>query len=249
MKALAVIGYHHTGKTSMVLALVKALSARGLRVATIKDIHSEKYRADTEGKNSALHIAAGSVQTFARGLYDSAMIYPKPLSLQEILPHIEADFLLIEGMKDAAVPKIVCAANTAELDELLDDSAIAIGGLISEEMKHYKGLDIYNAERDSERICQVVLDKSFRILPMALPECCSRCGSSCYQMAKDIVQGRRSRDECVMDSSSSITLEVGGKQVSIVPFVQDILQDTILAVLKNLKDTDISQEIKIHIRP
>ncbi|MCB5271743.1 MAG: molybdopterin-guanine dinucleotide biosynthesis protein B [Candidatus Cloacimonetes bacterium] len=249
MKAIAVIGYHHTGKTSMVVALVKALSARGLRVATIKDIHSEKYRADTEGKNTALHIAAGSVQTFARGLYDSAMIYPRPLSLQEILPHIEADFLIVEGMKDSALPKIVCAANTAELDELVDDSTIAIGGLISEDLKHYDGLDIFNAQRNAERICQLVLDKSFRILPMALPECCSRCGSSCYQMAQDIVQGRRSRDECVMDASQSITLEVAGQQVSIVPFVQDILQDTIMAVLGNLKDTDISKEIKIHIRP
>lgn len=249
MKAIAVVGYHRTGKTTMVVALVKALTARGLRVATIKDIHSEKYRVDTEGKNTALHIDAGSVQTFARGLYDSAMIYPRPLSLQEILPHIEADFLVVEGMKDAALPKVVCAANTAELDELLDDSAIAIGGLISEEMKHYRGLDIYNAERDSERICQLVMDKSFPILPMALPECCSRCGSTCVQMAQDIVQGRRTRDECVMDSSPSITLEVAGQEVSIVPFVQDILQDTILAVLKNLKDTDISKEIKIQIRP
>ncbi len=249
MRAIAVVGYHHTGKTSMVVALVKALSARGLRVATIKDIHSEKYRADTEGKNTALHIAAGSVQTFARGLYDSAMIYPRALSLAEILPHIEADFLVVEGMKDAALPKIVCAANTAELDELIDDSTIAIGGIISDELKHYSGLDIFNAERDSERICQLVLDKTFRILPMAEPECCSRCGSTCFQMAKDIVQGRRSRDECVMDSSSSITLEVAGQEVSIVPFVQDILQDTILAVLGNLKDTDTSREIKIHIRP
>ncbi len=249
MRAIAVVGYHHTGKTSMVVALVKALSVRGLKVATIKDIHSEKYRADTEGKNTALHIAAGSVQTFARGLYDSAMIYPRPLSLQEILPHIEADFLVVEGMKDAALPKIVCAANTAELDELIDDSTIALGGVISDELKQYAGLEIFNAQRDSERICQLVLDKSFRILPMALPECCSRCGSSCFQMAQDIVQGRRTRDECVLDSNPSITLEVAGQEVSIVPFVQDILQDTILAVLKNLKDTDISQEIKIHIRP
>lgn len=249
MKAIAVVGYHHTGKTSIVTSLVKALTARGLKVATIKDIHSEKYRADTEGKNTALHIAAGSVQTFARGLYDSAMIYPRPLSLQEILPHIEADFLVVEGMKDAALPKIVCAVDTDQLDELVDDTTLAIGGVISDELKQYKDLDIFHFERDSERICQLVLDKSFRILPMAEPECCSRCGSSCFQMAGDIVQGRRSRDECVMDSSQSITLEVAGQEVSIVPFVQDILQDTILAVLKNLKDTDISKEIKIHIRP
>lgn len=249
MKSIAVIGYHHTGKTSIVVALLKALSAKGLRVATIKDIHSDKYRADTSGKNSALHIAAGSTQTFARGLYDSAMIYPKALSLLEILPLVNADFLIIEGMKDAAVPKIVCAANTAELDELLDDSAIAIAGVISDELKQYQGLDAFNAERDIESLCDLVLKKSFRTLPMADPECCSRCGSSCYQMAMDVVQGRRNRQECVMDSEQNLVLEVGGREISIVPFVQDILRDSILAVLKNLRDTDLSQEIRIQIKP
>jgi len=249
MKALAVIGYHHTGKTSVVTALVESLTAKGLRVATIKDIHSEKYRADTQGKNSALHIAAGSVQTFARGLFDSAMIYPKPLSLEEILPKMDADFLIVEGMKDAALPKIVCAAQIAELDELIDDSTIACAGVISDAVRSHSKLRIYNAQRDIEELSSLVLDKVFEVLPMADPECCSRCGSTCKQMAMDIVQGRRRRDECVMDSQHSITLEVGGRQIAIVPFVQDILKDTILAVLKNLKDTDISKDIRIHIRP
>jgi len=249
VKALAVIGYHHTGKTSVVTALVEALTARGLRVATIKDIHSEKFRADTEGKNSALHIAAGSVQTFARGLFDSAMIYPKPLSLEEILPKMDADFLIVEGMKDSALPKIVCAAQTAELDELVDDSTIACAGVISDTISSYHSLRVYSARRDIGELASLVSDKVFEVLPMADPECCSRCGSTCKQLAMDIVQGRRRRDECVMDSEHTITLEVGGRQIAIVPFVQDILKDTILAVLKNLKDTDISKDIHIHIRP
>jgi molybdopterin-guanine dinucleotide biosynthesis adapter protein len=248
VKALGVIGYHHSGKTTLVVALVKALTARGLRVATIKDIHNEQYRVDTEGKNTALHIAAGSVQTFARGLHDSAMIYPTPLALNRILPHIDADFLIIEGMKDAAVPKIVCATNPQDLDELSDDTAIAISGVISDELSTYQALDVFSAERDIEKLVELLLAKCFKLLPMADPECCGRCGSTCYQMACDIVQGRRKRDECVLDSGNGLSLEVDGREVSIVPFVQDVLRDTILGVLKNLRDTDISKEIRIRFR-
>ncbi|HQB97633.1 MAG TPA: molybdopterin-guanine dinucleotide biosynthesis protein MobB, partial [Candidatus Cloacimonadota bacterium] len=109
MKAIAVIGYHHTGKTTTVVNIVRRLSELGYRVATIKDIHSEKFRADTPGKNSALHIEAGSNQTVARGLYDTSLIFPRTLALNEIVPHLSADFLVIESMKDAPVPKIVCA--------------------------------------------------------------------------------------------------------------------------------------------
>lgn len=248
MNALGVVGYHHSGKTSIVTALIKALSERSLRLASIKDIHSEKYRADTPGKNSALHIEAGSLQTFARGLQDTALIFPTQLALGEMIPHLTADFLIIEGMKDAAVPKIVCAASTSELDELLDDSTIAIGGLISEQLQSYQGIRIFNFQRDIDDLVSQVLTKTFPILPMSDPECCSRCGSNCVQMAKDIVQGRRKREDCILDSQKRIVLEVAGKEISIVPFVQDILRDSILAILKNLKDTDTERDIHIHIK-
>lgn len=249
MKAIAVIGYHHTGKTTTVMSIVQALKDKGYKVATIKDIHSEKYRADTAGKNSALHIEAGSSQTVAKGLYDTAIIYPRSLPLNEILPHISADYLVIEGMKDAAVPKLVCAANTGQLDELIDDTCIGICGLIANTDYSHPSLPVFRLPQDAAALCERVIATSFEILPIPEEECCSRCGSSCYEMAKAIVQGRKSRSDCVLDGENSIVLKVDGKQVVIVPFVQDILQDTIMAVLKNLKDTDISKEIEIQIRP
>jgi molybdopterin-guanine dinucleotide biosynthesis adapter protein len=247
MKALAVIGYHHTGKTTTVVEVVKALTAKGLRVATIKDIHSEQFRADTPGKNSALHIAAGSIQTCARGLQDTAIIYPRQLSLSQILPHIDADFLIIEGMKDAAVPKIVCASKSSELDELIDDTCIGISGLIAKENYQHPSLPVFALPEDQELLCKMVLAASFEILPMADPECCSRCGDSCFELAGDIVQGRRSRSDCVLDGHKRLILKVGGKEVVIVPFVQDILCDTISAIINNLRDIEQGKDIEIRI--
>ena len=68
MKAIGVVGYHHTGKTTLATLLISALSGKGFEVASIKDIHSEKYRADKEGSNSWKHAQAGANQVFARGL-------------------------------------------------------------------------------------------------------------------------------------------------------------------------------------
>ena len=55
MKAIGVVGYHHTGKTTLATLLISAFSGKGFEVASIKDIHSEKYRADKEGSNSWKH--------------------------------------------------------------------------------------------------------------------------------------------------------------------------------------------------
>ncbi|MCB5262321.1 MAG: molybdopterin-guanine dinucleotide biosynthesis protein B [Candidatus Cloacimonetes bacterium] len=251
MKAIAVIGYHHTGKTTTVMSIVQALTAKGYKVATIKDIHSDKYRADTAGKNSALHVEAGSIQTVAKGLYDTAIIYPKPLPLNEILPHIVADYLIIEGMKDAPVPKLVCAESTDQLDELIDDTCIGICGLIANTPYTHPSLPVFRLPQGASALCERVLSTSFEILPASDPECCSRCGGTCYEMAAAIVQGRKSRSDCVLDGKNSLILKVGGKEVVIVPFVQDILRDNILAVLNNLRDIEPGKdiEIKLHIQP
>ncbi|MCK9557134.1 MAG: molybdopterin-guanine dinucleotide biosynthesis protein B [Candidatus Cloacimonetes bacterium] len=248
MKAIAVIGYHHTGKTSTVVNLVRELCSRGHTVATIKDIHSEKFRADTPGKNSALHIKAGSKLTVARGIYDTALIFPRSLPLNEIMPHIAADFLVIEGMKAAPMAKIVCADSEAQLTELIDDTCIGISDIITNsDFKHDK-LDVFRIPQDVSALCDTVLAHSFEILPAADPECCQRCGGTCLQMAGDIVQGRRKRSECVLDGTSRISLKVGGKDVLIVPFVQDILKDSIMAIVNNLRDIAPNQEIQINIR-
>lgn len=249
MKAIAVIGYHHTGKTTTVVNIVRRLSELGYRVATIKDIHSEKFRADTPGKNSALHIDAGSKQTVARGLYDTSLIFPRTLALSEIVPHLSADFLVIEGMKDAPVPKIVCAKETKDMEGLLDDTTIGISGIIANSGYKNDTLPIYPIPEETNALCEMILARSFELLPAADPDCCSRCGTSCLQMAADILQGKARREDCVLDGSPKITLTADGKEVQIVPFVQDILKDSILAILKNLRDIPDNARIEINILP
>jgi molybdopterin-guanine dinucleotide biosynthesis protein B len=188
MKALGIIGYHHNGKTTLVTALVKALRDRGFTVSTIKDIHNQEYRADQAGTNTWKHAQAGAQSVFAQGLHDAALLFPEPLKLQDILKLQKTDYLIIEGMKDAAVPKIVCAESEEQLAELVDDTVIGISGIISNHSVSYKNLKVYCLSQDMDVLIQDVMAKSFTVLPHPDPECCSACGTDCYTLARDIVQ-------------------------------------------------------------
>ncbi|MBW6513391.1 MAG: molybdopterin-guanine dinucleotide biosynthesis protein MobB [Candidatus Syntrophosphaera sp.] len=248
MKALGIIGYHHTGKTTLATQLISALSGQGFKVASIKDIHNENYHADSEGSNSWKHARAGATQVFARGLHDAALILTPAPELTNMLALLQADWLVIEGLKSAAVPKIICADTTEQVDELIDDTVFALSGRISDQMDSYRGLPVFCLQRSAPQLLEAILQKSFAILPQSDPACCSACGRSCWQLAADIVQGRATRDDCVLDGQNSLVLEVGGKQATIVPFVQNLLRDCVLAFVDNLKGIDSRGDISIQIK-
>ncbi len=248
MKAIGIVGYHHTGKTTLAAALISALAQRGFQVASIKDIHNQDYRADKEGSNSWRHAQAGAGQVFARGLRDAALILTPPPDLPRMLGLLSADWLVIEGFKDAAVPKVVCADAAAQADELIDDSVIALCGRISAQFSSHRGLPVFDLGGDLSGLIALVLSTAFDILPQSDPDCCSACGKTCLQMAGDIVQGRSSRSDCVLDHQNSLELSLGGQPLTIVPFVQNLLRDIILAFAANLKGIDSSKDIDIKIR-
>jgi len=51
-----------------------------------------------------------------------------------------------------------------------------------------------------------------------------------------------------LDQQNSIRVLVGGKPLVLVPFVQKLLQDTVLAFMSNLKNVDPTQPIHIEIK-
>ncbi|MFO7659707.1 MAG: molybdopterin-guanine dinucleotide biosynthesis protein B [Candidatus Cloacimonadaceae bacterium] len=247
MKAFAVIGYHHSGKTTVVTSLVKALTEKGYKVATIKDIHNEDYRVDTEGKNTWQHIQAGAVMTFARGLHDSALIFPQPLSLKEMTALIQCDYLIIEGMKSAPVPKILCAESAEQLEELYDDTVFAVSGKLANGKTEWQEPPLLDVATDLDKLTDLVEKKVFDLLPDSDPDCCSACGLNCYEMVKAILKGERLRTDCKTDSAQQVSLAIDGKPVVIVPFVQNLLKDVLLGFISNLKDINPQGNIKIEI--
>lgn len=247
MKAIGIIGYHHSGKTTLATALISALCARGFKVSSLKDIHNAAYRADSENSNSWKHAQAGASRVLARGTVDSALVITPSPSLSEALPLLTADWLVIEGLKTAAVPKLVCADNEQHLEELVDDTCIGISGRIADKLETWRGLPVFCLQKHMDYLMQTVLERCFPILPQSDPECCSACGKNCHAMASDILQRRARREDCVQDSAKDLRLFVGSQEIVIVPFVQKLLRDNIVAFVNNLKGIDPDAPIKIEI--
>lgn len=112
MRVVSVVGYKGVGKTTLVEALVPALSDHG-RVATVKSIHHD-VTIDAPGTDTQRHREAGAEtvvgvapsMTFevrSRGKRDD-------VSLRNLLERLEDDgydFVVVEGFKDRDLASIV----------------------------------------------------------------------------------------------------------------------------------------------
>lgn len=235
MKVFSVVGYTKSGKTSTVIELVKELKLRGYKVATIKDIHYEKFTMETENSDSWLHWKASKDVVFARGLNETYQIWHRQLALEEMLKHLNADYVIVEGMKKFPMPKIVCATSEKELEKLVDGTVFAISGIYANNHNKYGNLKSFHSINQIKELTDLVMEKVFDVLPYAQNGCCDACGLSCEEMVTEILAGNKSRDDCMVDRKQNLLLKINGKEIKIVPFVQNTFKDVILGFVKNLK--------------
>ena len=154
------VGHSGSGKTTLIEKLLRELSGRGLRVATIKHAH-HKVVLDTPGKDSWRYKQAGAaismlVTSNELQLVADAVDRREPAQLaQRFLG--EADLVLAEGFSHAAGVKIeVLRRECSTVPRCsIEDGLIAIVTDIGEvypQLPHY-GLD------DIAGIVQFMLDK------------------------------------------------------------------------------------------
>ena len=103
-----VYGTSDSGKTTLVERLLRELTTKGLRVATVKRSRIEALSLDHEGKDTHRHICAGSVATAATSQTDSAMFVPEPLDNDRLINMVmasgEVDLVIVEGLGDDVLP-------------------------------------------------------------------------------------------------------------------------------------------------
>ncbi len=235
MKAVSVCGYHHTGKTTVCESLISGLSKRGFSVSSIKNIHNENFTMEKPGSNSDRHYLAGAEPVFARGFNETALVWRKQLEFYEMLSHLETDWLIVEGMRELALPRIICGSTDKDLGDFMDPTVFAISGKFADVHDNYNGIPVIGAVNNSEQLVDLVLKKSFALLPQVDAECCSHCGMSCHEFAGAVLRGERSRSECVTENLGKVRVWIDEQEMKLVPFVQNIMHDSIEALLKNLK--------------
>lgn len=110
MKVFGIAGFKNSGKTTLVVELVRELTARGLRVATVKHAH-HNFDIDHPGKDSYQHREAGAAEVIVasakRWAHIRELDEPDEPSLDELLGHFgDVDVVLVEGYKHGNHPKL-----------------------------------------------------------------------------------------------------------------------------------------------
>ena len=105
-----VAGYKNSGKTALIVDLVRDLVARGWRVGTIKHAHHD-FDIDHPGKDSFLHRAAGATEVVVASTRRVAHIRELAASdepsLDELVQQMrDVDLVLVEGWKSGSHPRI-----------------------------------------------------------------------------------------------------------------------------------------------
>ncbi len=110
MKVAGIVGWHDSGKTTLLIAVVQELVARGHTVSTIKHAH-HGFDVDRPGKDSWQHREAGASEVLVGSAKRWALMHElrgttEP-GLDELLAQMSpVDIVLVEGFKSAGHDKI-----------------------------------------------------------------------------------------------------------------------------------------------
>jgi molybdopterin-guanine dinucleotide biosynthesis protein B len=118
VKAIGIIGYHKSGKTTLGVNLCRELSSQGLRVGVIKHVSCDLKLADAD---SSRYRPFASVVAAASPA-EAEIIVKGEMGPDDMLRYCaDCDLVLVEGFKkERKFPKIVCLRAKEEKEELFD---------------------------------------------------------------------------------------------------------------------------------
>jgi molybdopterin-guanine dinucleotide biosynthesis adapter protein len=110
MNVIGIAGWSGAGKTTLLTRVIPRLTARGLRVSTLKHAH-HAFDIDQPGKDSHTHRMAGATEVLISSANRFALIHElrgaPELSLHALLEKLSpVDLVLVEGFKRESHPKL-----------------------------------------------------------------------------------------------------------------------------------------------
>lgn len=160
MRVISVIGITESGKTTTIENIIGELKRRNYTVGSVKEIHFEEFQIDTEGSNTYRHKMAGSELVTARGYYETDILFQEKLSMDKILSFYDHDFVILEGVAEGEIPKIIAAHDIPGIEIKMDNTVFAISGRIAGKISEYKGLPAINSLTDIEELVDLIEEKT-----------------------------------------------------------------------------------------
>lgn len=228
MKAVAIVGFKNRGKSNLVLKLTEALKKKGYTLGIVKHCHgkiniAEKDKPFAQYAKEVVITSDKEISRFSK----------KFLSLEDIVSNLNRDYVLVEGFKqNKTLPRIVCFKTEKEKKQLSCDLEIAF----------VKKKDSF-IEKNITKLVSLVEKKAFKLPNIN----CKKCGfNACYDLAKEIVKGKRNISDCIaLQNQSKVWID--DNLVSINPFVSDILKNILWGFLLSLKGVKKLGRLRIEI--
>lgn len=163
MRAVVITGAKKSGKTALLGLVAEALERQGKRVAVIK----YSSHALEQGNTDAFWFMRENRIVVNVSPEETAVLWPERLDFADIVAHVRADVLLLEG-GDAptSVPRIVClredaAENAGVLEECEGCEVLAVSGGEAASLSCPRFLE---AEPSSaEKIAALILEKGAEV--------------------------------------------------------------------------------------
>lgn len=147
---ISVVGYSNSGKTTLLVKLIRELKSRGYKTATIKHHHRD-VDIDKPGKDTWKHAQAGAETVVLATPSKVAIIENTPgeMPLDEIIGKISGvDIIITEGYKSANKPKIE-VFRSAVHDRLITpvSELLAVAGDVK-----FEGIPCFNLDDPRELV-------------------------------------------------------------------------------------------------
>ncbi len=225
---VAVVGSSNSGKTTAIEAIIKGLTEKGYTVASAKRIPEKDFTIDTEGKDTWRHAKAGASAILSVAPNELAIIKKvdtTKCTLAQLIAEFpdEVDIIIIEGFKDLVgqdmtIPKIVATKTVDEIPMALERYKNILAFIGHiPDGKADTAIPFVDILKEPEKLVDLVNSK-----------------------VEVLVERKRKREE-------KITIQVDEKLLPLGDFVQNIIRNTVLAMVSSLKGVEIKGEEKVSI--
>ena len=230
MKGVAIVGDHNSGKTTLGKRILEYLRKKNYKVLAVKHMPHIKHFSDpTKDTEQYLKFSDFVV---AEGENSYAVYYRERLTTHKLFAlarNLAIDFLLYEGTPHGIfVPWIKVGTGKGDSPYTLwyieNPSSLSDDEIIT--------------------LVEDIIDKAWEI-PMMLN--CGKCGvKTCQEYIERVLS--KEDISCVL-WHSRLRIIVDGKEIPLVPFIDDLYSSVIEALVKNLKGMGSSySEVEIYMR-
>ena len=227
MKAIALRGESLAARENLAQYICRELTRRRFGVAY--------WRNQQTGQGLEQNLTV-----LASGGGYSQITWPKRRSLEDYLPYLHEDFLIIDHPYDNLPNIALSAGRGVEADKF----TLACVG----EAKIAENWPFFHIKEQLPELLDFMVEQTPDLLPF--PDgnpCCKACGrKDCAEMLVDIMQKKATPQACKL-RKQIVEVKINGHDLPMVRFVQDIIRANSLGVLSTLNGYEKNSLLEIII--